>query len=328
MRPLFVVVVVAQLIDHDGSVHVLIARHIVRNMPAILADLPKPPATEWPRILRRAQDATPIAIAGEERAWLLHQLAAQNEATRFGFGQLPGYLIAGTARFDALAKASGNANLERIMDLLDIRYLIVDVAEAAGMGMPTRSQAPRAGYVVVENEDRRARAFVAYRWQHGLGDEEILRRLFAPDRSQVDFGAVRLTGQGESQTNAPQEPSPCAIDRPVAEHVILHCRAERDGYAVLLDEWTEGWSATVDHVGVPIERADVVFRAVAIPAGFHVVEMRYRTPGLRSGALVSLFGCLTFGILGFVGLVVRRRRRLPTDGPTEAAVVPGSRIGS
>ena len=321
-RPCLVVVVVAQLIDHDGSAHVLIARNLVGNRPAILAALPTPPAGELPRVLRRAQDTTPIAVSGEERAWLLHQLAVQNDATRFGFGQLPGYLIAGTARFDALAKASGNANLERIMDLLDIRYLIIDVAEAVGMGMPSRSQAPFAGHVVLENEARRSRAFVAYRWRHGLSDEEILARLFVPNRSRVDFGAVRLTGPGANQIDAPEEARPCAMERPVPEHVILRCQAARAGYAVLLDEWTEGWTATLDNVPVVIERADVVFRAVALPAGSHVVEMRYRTPGLRSGALISCFGCLSFGILVLVWLVMRRRRRFSIDGPATAAVGP------
>jgi uncharacterized membrane protein YfhO len=76
--------------------------------------------------------------------------------------------------------------------------------------------------------------------------------------------------------------------------VILHCQAARPEYVVLLDEWTRGWSATVDGTAAPIERADIVLRAVAIPSGAHRVEMLYRTPGLRLGAALALGGWLIF----------------------------------
>lgn len=320
VRPGFVVIVLAQLIAHDWSMNVLISRHLIRRIPSILEPLPRPFPGEFPRILRRARDVTPVAYSDEVRAFYLHQLAIDNEATRFGFAQVPGYTIAGTARFEALAIASGNSNLERIMDLLDIRYLIIEAGQAGNMGMSLRSPGVLAGHVVLENEERRARAFVSYRYQHELSDQQILKRLFVQDRSKVDFGAIFLTGEGENQTDAPEDPSPCIIERPVPEHVILHCRARRAGYAVLLDEWTQGWSATVDRVPTPLERADVIFRAVPIPQGDHLVEMRYRTPGLRIGAGVSAGGCLLFAVLALAWLRQRQRGRAAT------ARAPGSSL--
>jgi hypothetical protein len=321
-RPGFAGLALAQLVAHDWSTHVLIARELVRKTPALLTRLPAPTRQELPRLLRRAQESTPITVPGEVRALYLHQLAKDNEATRFGFGQVPGYAIAGTKRFDSLAAASGQANLERVMDLLDIRYLLIEAAQAAGMGMPLRSPGPLAGHVVLENEVRRPRAFVAYRYQHGLSDAQVLARLFPSGPSAVDFGAIALSGPGEGQTSATEAPTPCTIERPVPEHVILHCQAERPGYAVLLDEWTRGWSATVDGAAAPLERADVVLRAVAIPPGAHRVEMRYRTPGLRLGAVLSLGGWLLF--LGLVAALAGFKRfasgwrpgsRLPMHAP-------------
>jgi hypothetical protein len=293
-RPGFAGLALAQLVAHDWSTQVLLARELVRKTPALLARLPAPTRQEIPRLLRRAEGSTPITVPGEVRALYLHQLAKDNGATRFGFGQVPGYAIAGTKRFDTLAAASGRANLERVMDLLDIRYLLIEGAQAAGMGMPLRSLGPLTGHVVVENEVRRPRAFVAYRYQHGLSDEQVLARLFPSGPSAVDLGAIALSGPGERHTSATEAPTPCDIERPVPEHVILHCQAARPGYAVLLDEWTRGWSATVDGAAAPLERADVVLRAVAIPAGAHRVEMFYRTPGLRLGAALALGGWLIF----------------------------------
>ncbi|HEY2746507.1 MAG TPA: YfhO family protein, partial [Polyangia bacterium] len=66
-----------------------------------------------------------------------------------------------------------------------------------------------------------------------------------------------------------------------------------------------GWSATVDGAPAPIVRADEVARAVAIPAGAHTVAMRYRTPGLRAGALVSLLAWIA---LAFAALFTRAAR--------------------
>jgi hypothetical protein len=311
VRPGFVGVVLAQLVVHAWSNQVLLPREVVRKPPAILAQLSPPEAAQVPRLLRRARDRTPITVPSEVHAFYLYQLAIANVATRFGFGQVPGYSIAGTPRFDALALASGQANLERIMDLFDIRYLLIEAAQAVSMGMPIRSERTFAGHVVLENLVRRPRAFVAYRYRHGLSDEQVMARLFRSERASVDFGAIRLAGPGEERTLATDEPSPCAIERPIPEHVILHCQATQAGYAVLLDEWTRGWSATVDGVGAPIERADVVFRAIPVPAGSHRIEMRYRTPGLRSGGMIALGAWLGFLVLVGVWLKVFRSSSRP-----------------
>jgi hypothetical protein len=309
-RPLLLLVLVVQLIEHDWTVHVAIPRAVVRAVPTMLQPLPPPQAGEWPRLLRRASDITPISVSGEARAALLHHTVIPNDGARFGFAQIPAYVIAGTARFDAFAAASGRANLERVMDVLDIRYLLIDVASAPAMGMPARSPAPFAGHVVLENPIRRPRAFVAYRWRHGVSDHDAFASLFDTRRSELDLGLVRLAGSGNNEMLAADEPTPCVLEKPQAEHVILNCRATRAGYAVLLDEWTHGWSATVDGIATPIERADVLARALPVPAGEHRIEMRYRTPGLRPGLWLGLGGWLIFAFL-LAGS--RRKAGLRTD---------------
>jgi hypothetical protein len=109
-----------------------------------------------------------------------------------------------------------------------------------------------SGHVVLENLERRPRAFVAYRWKHGISDAVALGQLFAADRSEVDLGAIRLPGEGNDEGGAREALTPCRVERPHPERVQLHCRAVRAGYAVLLDEWTQGWSATLDGRPRPI----------------------------------------------------------------------------
>jgi uncharacterized membrane protein YfhO len=59
---------------------------------------------------------------------------------------------------------------------------------------------------------------------------------------------------------------------------------------VVNDRHYPGWSARVNGNRVPVLRASGIFRAVALPAGDSVVEMRFRPTGLVLGTLLSLLG--------------------------------------
>jgi uncharacterized membrane protein YfhO len=52
----------------------------------------------------------------------------------------------------------------------------------------------------------------------------------------------------------------------------------------------QGWTARVDGREAPVRRANGKHLAVPVPSGRHEVELLYRPPGLRAGALLSLVG--------------------------------------
>jgi hypothetical protein len=92
--------------------------------------------------------------------------------------------------------------------------------------------------------------------------------------------------------------------RPDRLHVTTE--SEAPGIVVSLDAWDPGWKATVDGAPVDVLRADVLFKAVAVPAGRHDVVLRYRPRAALAGAAGSLVG------LGLAALVLgagRLRRR-------------------
>ena len=76
-----------------------------------------------------------------------------------------------------------------------------------------------------------------------------------------------------------------AIDE---QHLRLDAAAACAGVLVLSDNWYPGWQATLDGRPVEVLRADAAIRAVAVPAGPHRVEMRYRLPGMGWAAALSL----------------------------------------
>jgi uncharacterized membrane protein YfhO len=71
--------------------------------------------------------------------------------------------------------------------------------------------------------------------------------------------------------------------------VVLEVTTSQPGYLVLADTWYPGWTATIDGRSSPVLRADLAFRAVALPnAGTHRVVFRYFPVGLRAGLAMSL----------------------------------------
>ena len=84
------------------------------------------------------------------------------------------------------------------------------------------------------------------------------------------------------------------------DRVRIEARLNRPGHVVLIDAYDPDWRATVDGREVALLRANVAFRAVAVPAGTHVVEMRYRPRALPLGLGLSAAAV----ILG-LGLMLR-----------------------
>src|SRR5439155_647916 len=58
---------------------------------------------------------------------------------------------------------------------------------------------------------------------------------------------------------------------------------------------------------VPVQVTDYLVQGVAVPAGSHVVELRYRDPWLGVGVIAS---ATAWALLGGLFLVLRRRERM------------------
>jgi hypothetical protein len=87
------------------------------------------------------------------------------------------------------------------------------------------------------------------------------------------------------------------------------------GYAVFSEAYHPYWEAELDGRVVPLARADLAFRAVAVPAGTHRVSLRYRPHAFERARLVTgaaLAAALAFAAAGAVQ--ARRRGRPPGSG--------------
>jgi hypothetical protein len=116
---------------------------------------------------------------------------------------------------------------------------------------------------------------------------------------------VVLTGDEGLAAEVQQLPSGEArVISYTAQRVEIAVNASAEGYLLLTDAYYPGWTATVDAVPAEIVRANILFRAVAVPAGESRVVFEYRPAwwpgvviiGLAAWALWALALLVTRGI--------------------------------
>jgi hypothetical protein len=145
------------------------------------------------------------------------------------------------------------------------------------------------------------RAFVAAQVATAADDDAALALLagasFDPAVTVIlpaDASPPAITGQMIGSEAAIVSESPEAVT----------VRATGPGYLVLTDAFYPGWTASVDGAPATIWRADVMFRAVALPEGEHTVLFAYQPWWLAWG-----FGVACAAWVAVVGAAAVLRRR-------------------
>ncbi len=113
--------------------------------------------------------------------------------------------------------------------------------------------------------------------------------------ARPDFlsGEVDVIETSDANFPGPAREGAAVIERYAPEEVRVRVETPRPAVLILLDAYDKGWTATLESgVELPILRANALVRAVAVPAGTHVVAFSYQTPLLRAGACISLIGVL------------------------------------
>ena len=88
-----------------------------------------------------------------------------------------------------------------------------------------------------------------------------------------------------------------------SERVELAVQLETSGWLVLTDTNYPGWQATADGQPVEIIPANLMFRAVPLPAGEHTVLFEFRPRSLQLGSIITGLALLVLlAALAFTGL--------------------------
>jgi hypothetical protein len=162
---------------------------------------------------------------------------------------------------------------------------------------------------VYENLDVLPRAYVVHQAQFAADDEAALALLQDPAFDPTV--SVVLAAPG-----SPAEPKPgsqtdgddrVSVWRYEPEHIVIEADLAYDGYLVLSDTHYPGWHVSLDGAAGVIQRANLMFRAVRLPAGHHVVEFRFQPQSLYIGMSLSA-GVAILTIVGLVTLIRQQSR--------------------
>lgn len=110
------------------------------------------------------------------------------------------------------------------------------------------------------------------------------------DNSLSEFGA-----EMQKMTHDDKARIERLVDRP--NFIVAKVTSKAPAFAIFSEAYANGWRAILDGKAVPIYRADYYLRGIAVPAGAHIIEMRYIPPGFIAGVVMSLFSFFIMFIL-------------------------------
>jgi hypothetical protein len=91
--------------------------------------------------------------------------------------------------------------------------------------------------------------------------------------------------------------------------VRLEVKAARPALLVVAESWYPGWRGSVDGQPVEVLRANYLSQGVVVPAGTHMVELRYAPGAFTYGAITSMLGLLGIAGLAVWAMVTRKKGR-------------------
>lgn len=115
------------------------------------------------------------------------------------------------------------------------------------------------------------------------------RVLFASAAQKADFEMLLTSGAWPAEfdpqttvlienppaTEAARRPGTAAIRAYGNTEIVIDVESPDGGWVIVNDPWHPWWFATIDGRDAPLLRANVLFRAVAVPPGKHFVTLRF-----------------------------------------------------
>jgi hypothetical protein len=150
-------------------------------------------------------------------------------------------------------------------------------------------------------EDHLPRAYWVHRVLPVCGEDEARRLLadLAPKFPGGDLADAVIVEGWKGDVSVGQSSGSDQIEwiEDGLKTVRLRVTGTSGGLLVLLDTYAEGWRALVDRHPAKIYPANLAFRAVAVPAGTHVVEFHYKPKSVTAGLILTGIGWLAVGLL-------------------------------
>jgi hypothetical protein len=252
---------------------------------------------------------------------LTADLLVNNRALPLGLQDVQGYDASHLRRYDEfLAALNGQTQdyhdasifssglSSPLLNLLNARYVVIpagaDVRDATALDrFPTTVY--EDSYVrILENPAAFPRAWIVHAAQVAPDGGDSVHRIA---EGSVDARRIALLEEAPPSLELPSDP---ALDQArvltyEADRISIRTSTGAAGMLVLSEPYYPAWKAYVDGQPVPLFVADGALRAVPVPFGEHMVELRFESETLRVGLLISGVATVLLATLGLLCVVGR-----------------------
>jgi hypothetical protein len=183
-----------------------------------------------------------------------------------------------------------------LLDLLDVRYLLVDASlppERGDVAAPTAGlrEVFRTPWVVVyERSSSLPHAWIV----HDVRQVERGEALPLMASQAIDPFQTALVEGPPPAVAAPGDPSSetARVTTYQPDRLTIATHATATGFLVVSEIYASGWRAFVDGMEAPVVPTDHALRGIPLPAGDHSVELRYEPLSLQVGLAVSAIAAI------------------------------------
>lgn len=209
------------------------------------------------------------------------------------------------AAYNEIAKASGvmedvDGSKFNVLNMLNTKYFVLP-AGRNGEALPIQNPYAYGNAWFVKNVDYVANANEEIETLYEINPRETA---VVDKRFEETLKSVTTTNTDSLASITLTSYSP--------NHLVYETTNNNDGIAIFSEiYYPDGWQVTIDGQPTTLARANYILRALHLPAGKHVVEMKFDpqslhlTEGIAYGALVLLL----IGIIAAIGLTYKKKNR-------------------
>lgn len=297
-----------------------LGRYFLKFNPFVSQDIifPSVPALKFlqdqPKIFRVGREHAEILPPNTWTAYHIQSIEGYDPIYLGQYGEFINFLNGGDIR-------TGNTN--RYAELLNYQSPFLDTANVKyfiGIGRDPSGHIPgnfinykleEAGYkrifkdgsaIILENPNALERVYLAKNVvtlsTKKIKDKFMTDKLFDPRNTTIlsknlDISSVTGNGKVEIVGYSPNI-------------VKLKTETLSDEVLVLADQYEKGWKATIDGKASDISPANLIFRAVKVPAGAHEVVFSYYPKSFDKGLKISLASLLLIFIISYFTIRTQR----------------------
>jgi len=317
--PIMVAIVVAMdLIVVGPSVNAYSSSEMLRLRPSVVDVLRSLEASRifvLPASRQQARSWKAPANWSDEEAYFFGQgqMLVPPQSGRWGLkgsfdGDFVGLAPRAYTRFSDLVAASNPVN-PRWLQMGGVTHVLRFAAgDEPGMEVAARVDTlHEQDLLVLRVPEPRPHAYFASRVRVVDSEDEAVRVLGDADFDLAEeiVRVKEADPSGKTTSDGAPGAALLRVEQQIDGRTAIRVKLEAPRTLVVLDAISGGWSARVDGQPAALRPANLIFQSVDLPAGEHLVELEFQTPGLVLGVAISVLAWLS--LLVRAGLRSRRR---------------------